>query len=276
MSTRSLYPFAATLLAAALCSGCPDDKKPTGSSTGASAAPAVGSSAPKAGGSLFGKGVIKGSVKFEGEAVEMEVPKKRKELEHCKSKDIVLNAVIVNGEKLQDVYVGIAPGQLKGKYKPEKPAEIDQVDCVYTPRIQGILAGQAVTIKNSDPTMHNVNAGLGKKTLFNTGQPKGAAPIKKEEFEEPGIYRVKCDIHTWMRAFVIASDNPFHAVTDKDGGFKIEKVPDGEYKLVAWHSQYGKKEQKVKVKGGEVSVVFTYDGIEEEPPENKGELNDVF
>ncbi len=276
MTARSLSPFAATLLVAALCSGCPDDKTGAGTSTSDATSPTKASGAPAAGGSLYGKGVIKGTVKFEGEAVPMEVPKKRKELDHCKSKEIKLNAILVNGEKLQDVYVGIAAGQLKGKYKPKAPATIDQVDCVYSPRIQGILAGQVVTIKNSDPTMHNVNASFGKKTLFNTGQPKGTKPFKKDDFDEPGIYRVKCDIHTWMRAFVVASDNPFHAISDKDGNFKIEQVPDGEYKMIAWHSQYGEKKQTVKVTGGEVKVEFVYDGIEEEPKENKGELNDVF
>ena len=77
-------------------------------------------------------------------------------------------------------------------------------------------------------------------------------------------------------AFAIVSDNPFYAVSGEDGSFKIEKVPDGKYKVMAWHSQYGKKEQEIEVKGGEVKVEFKYDGTEAEPDDNKGELNGLW
>jgi hypothetical protein len=79
-----------------------------------------------------------------------------------------------------------------------------------------------------------------------------------------------------MRAFVWAMDNPFFGVSAEDGTFKIEKVPDGKYKVFAWHSQYGKKEQEIEVKGGEVTADFSYDGKEAEPAENTGELADLF
>ena len=70
---------------------------------------------------------------------------------------------------------------------------------------------------------------------FNKAQPKGAGEIEAA-FEEPGIYRLR-DVHPWMRAFLVTTDNPFHAVSGADGSFSIPKVPDGEYTMVAWHSQ---------------------------------------
>ncbi|MCA9618509.1 MAG: hypothetical protein KC731_05800 [Myxococcales bacterium] len=293
MNTRSMLSIATLALASAVVlTGCPDDKgagatggKPSrpgttakpGSSGDTAPAASTGKAEPKpaGGGEAYGKGVIKATVKFTGTAPEMKVPKKRAEAEFCKDEEVKFNAVVVNDGKLQDVFVGIADGQLSGDYEAGSPVEIDQKGCMYHPRLAAVMPEQEMVIKNSDPTLHNVNASKGATTLFNTAQPKGAPDLKKS-FEETGVYKLKCDVHSWMRAFVITSDNPFFGVTGADGTTSIEKVPDGKHKVIAWHSQYGKKEKEVEVKGGEVTVDFEFDGTEEEPAENKGELNDLF
>jgi len=289
MKTRSLVSIATVAVAsAALLTGCPDEggKKPTGgtakpttAATGAKP-PATGTGAtkPTGGGDAaeaYGKGVIKATVKFTGEAPEMKVPKKRSEAEFCKDEEVKYNAVVVNDGKLKSVFVGIDNGQLKGDYEADKPAELDQQNCMYKPRMLALMPEQELIIKNNDPTLHNVNASMGTTTLFNTAQPKGAPDLKKS-FEETGTYKFRCDVHSWMRAFAIATDNPFHGVTGDDGTVTIEKVPDGKYKVFAWHSQYGKKEKEVEVKDGEVAIDFEYDGTEEAPAVNKGELDDLF
>jgi len=291
MNVRSIASIAVLSLAAtAFLTGCPSDgdkgstgksgagktptAKPAGStkpaSTGTGTAAAAGGDAAK-----YGKGVIKGTVTFTGEAPEMKVPKKRSEAEFCKDSEVKYNAVLAKDGKLQDVLVRIADGQVKGEYEPEGSATVNQKDCMYEPRIQAVMTEQELLVKNSDPTLHNVNAGSGATTLFNTAQPKGAPDLKKS-FEETGTYRFKCDVHSWMRGFVFATDNPFNGVSGEDGTFNIAKVPDGKYKVIAWHSQYGAKEKEVEVKGGEVSVDFEYDGTEAEPAENQGELKDLF
>jgi plastocyanin len=289
MNVRSIVSIAAlSLVTTAFLTGCPSDggkgdsgksgagKTPTAKPAGSTKPASTGTGAAAGGGAAkFGKGVIKGTVTFTGEAPEMKVPKKRGEAEFCKDTEVKYNAVVVADGKLKDVFVAIADEQLKGEYEAEGSANVNQTACMYEPRVQGVLTEQDLLIKNSDPTLHNVNAGSGANTLFNTAQPKGAPDLKKS-FEETGIFRLKCDVHSWMRAFVIATDNPFNAVSGDDGAFSIAKVPDGKYKLVAWHSQFGKKEKEAEVKGGEITVDFEFDGTEDEPAENKGELKDLF
>jgi plastocyanin len=286
---RSLVSVATLSLGALALVGCPEDPKPDPSKTsGATKPPATtappattgsaGPTKPAGGGGedKFGKGVIKGVVTFAGAAPEMKVPKKRKDAEFCKDTEVKYNAVLVKDGKLKDVYVGVASGQLKGSYEATKPATVDQKACMYEPRMQGQVAEGELLVKNSDPASHNVNTWLGASSLFNQAQTKGAADIKKT-LSEPGVYRLQCDMHSWMRAFVVVSDNPFHAVSGDDGAFNIEKVPDGKHKVMAWHSQYGKKEQEVEVKGGAtVEVKFEFSDKDAEPAENKGELNDLF
>lgn len=277
MNARTLVPFAALTIAALAMSACGDNKTPSATTGGATAKTTAAkpksttTAKPKV--AAFGTGVIKGTVKFSGVAQEMKVPKKRAEAEFCKDTEIKYNAVNCVDGKLQDVFVSLTG--VSGDYEPTGKASIDQKGCMYTPRIQGVMIEQEFTITNSDATLHNVNAGRGTETLFNTAQPKGAPALTKS-FEEAGIYRLKCDVHSWMRSFVVVTENPFHAVTGADGIFSIAKVPAGKYKLEAWHSQFGKKVSDVTVKDGEVTVDFEYDGTEAEPSENKGELKDLF
>lgn len=269
--------------------GCPEEKQPAstgGSTTSQTAKPSTGSTAKPAvtaaatstaAAAPTGSGVIKGVVNFTGTAPEMKVPTKRKDAEFCKTKDVKYNAVIVNNGKLKDVFVRLANGSVKGDFKPPSTkAVVDQVDCMYTPRIQGVVAGQEIEIKNSDQTLHNVHTFKGTETWFNQAQPKGSEPIAKE-LEDHGIIKFTCDVHPWMRGFVVVTDHPFFAVSGDDGSFTIEKVPAGKYEIEAWHTLYGLKKASVEVADGKpAEVTFTYDGKEAEPPENKDELKGLW
>jgi hypothetical protein len=47
--------------------------------------------------------------------------------------------------------------------------------------------------------------------------------------------KLECDIHAWMSAYLLVRDNPYFAVTDKDGKFSIKNLPVGEHTFIAWH-----------------------------------------
>lgn len=268
--------------------GCPEDK-PAGTTGGAkpalSAKPTVTATAtstaaatpPPGKDGPMGTATIKGSVAFTGKAIEMKVPKKRKDAEFCKTKEVKYNAVVVKDGKLADTLVRLANDAVKGDYKaPSKHAEIDQVDCMYTPRIQGVVAGQELDIKNADATLHNVHTFKGNETWFNQAQPKGSIAISKE-LEDTKLIKFVCDVHPWMRGFVVVSSHPFFSVSKEDGSFTIEKVPAGKFTIEAWHPRFGVKTATVEVADGKtVEASFSYDGTEAEPIENKDELKDLF
>lgn len=289
MHRRYIASLAAIAVSALVVGvGCSEEQKPqaAGGSTGtakttakapASAAPTATATATAAAAAPAGNGTIKGVVNFTGTAPEMKVPAKRKDAEFCKTKEVKYNAVTVNGGKLKDVFVRIENGAVKGKFDvPKDPAVIDQVDCMYTPRIQGALAGQQIAIKNSDGTLHNVHTYKGVESWFNQAQPKGAEAISKD-LEDPTIVKFKCDVHPWMTGFVVITDHPFFAVSGDDGSFTINKVPAGKYKVEAWHSQFGLKSTEVEIADGKTAdISFSYDGKEAEPAENKEELKGLF
>jgi plastocyanin len=290
---RDLASLAAlTVLALTVGVGCPEEPKgnsgpkPAASThaatTAAQSAAAKEKEAPKeapAGAEgKMGTATIKGVVNFSGKAPEMKVPKKRKDAEFCKTKEVKYNSVVVNNGKLADVLVRLSNDAVKGDYKaPAKHAEIAQSDCMYAPRIQGVVAGQTIDIKNGDATLHNVHTYKGAESWFNKPQIKGSAAIPQELPDEPKIVKFTCDVHPWMRGFVVVTAHPFFAVSGADGTFAIEKVPAGEFTVEAWHPHYGLKTQKVKVEDGKAAeITFAYDGTEKEPDENKDEMKDLF
>ncbi len=155
------------------------------------------------------------------------------------------------------VYVKNAPD---GDYPlPSGPALLDQVGCMYVPRVQGVRVGQELRIRNSDPTAHNVHFTPKKNKEFNKSQPKKDL-VETMEFKRAEIMvPVKCDVHPWMAAYVGAMEHPFFGTTREEGTAKIEGLPGGTYTLVAWHEKYGEKTLEVTVATGESKdVSLTY------------------
>jgi hypothetical protein len=138
-------------------------------------------------------------------------------------------------------------GVQKGKawQKPAKPPEIVNEKCVFVPHVQAVPVGSLVIV-NADPVMHNTHGFLGKATVFNVALPMKGQRIERK-ITKPGLMRVECDAHGWMLAWVFGAENPYYAVTAKDGAFKITDVPPGSYTLVAWHELTGENEMPVTV-----------------------------
>jgi hypothetical protein len=60
-----------------------------------------------------------------------------------------------------------------------------------------------------------------------------------------------------MFAFVAIFEHPFFAVTDKDGAFKISKLPPGKYTIEALHRKAGKVTKEITVTDKDQQVDFS-------------------
>ena len=88
--------------------------------------------------------------------------------------------VVGPGGGLKNVVVRIKPrASPAATTRPPRPAVVDQSACMYRPRVQGIVAGQTLQIKNSDQTLHNIHGYKGASTLFNQAEIPGMAPISQ-------------------------------------------------------------------------------------------------
>jgi plastocyanin len=255
-NSRALFVMVGLTLSLATSACTKREEAPAAPASASSgAAPATAAAAPGAAGSA----VIKGLVTLQGTPPEVKLIKRETD-PFCARKQMKEEEVIVGaGGALKNVLVRISKG-VSGHYEP--PAEgatLDQTDCMYRPRVQGIMAGQSLIIKNGDQTLHNVHSYKGPSTIFNQAQVPGLGPMAKKFNESGDIIKFKCDVHPWMTGYVGVSNHPFFAVTGDDGAFTIPKVPAGTYTLEAWHERYGSKTAEITVaddKPTEIKFVF--------------------
>jgi hypothetical protein len=164
-------------------------------------------------------------------------------------KPITTRHYVVGADKgLANVFVYVKEGAKAGTPPTEKAEGLDQKGCEYHPYVIGVQAGQHFDVKNSDPLLHNVHAlpkVPGNKEK-NIGQP---VPMKSDfVMEKPEVLvQFKCEVHPWMFAYVGVVDNPYFAVTDKDGSYKISGLPAGDYTLEFVHLKAGRQTQKITV-----------------------------
>lgn len=162
--------------------------------------------------------------------------------------------------ELGDVVVSLAgiPSQSTGP--AAEPLLIDQKGCEYTPYVSACQTGQKITVKNSDPVMHNVHATPRKRgnEEQNRVQPP-KSPDLTFVFNTPESFiRFKCDVHPCMFAYVSVVDHPYYSVSGEDGTYRIHNVPPGQYTVVAAHRKAGTLRKKVVVKDQSVQLDFVF------------------
>ena len=173
-------------------------------------------------------GDVTGKVSFTGTApkatiLRMDADKvcKAAHKEPQKSEEAIVNS---NGT-LKNVLVYVKDGLGNRKFDaPSKKLTFDQKGCMYTPHVLGIQTGQELEVVNSDPTLHNVHSLSKDNSQFNVAQPKQGMKLTKK-FDKAEVFKVKCEVHTWMGAYIGVFSHPFYSVTGDDGSFTLSKLP---------------------------------------------------
>jgi hypothetical protein len=118
-------------------------------------------------------------------------------------------------------------------------------------------------VRNSDQLLHNVHGMSAKDNGFNISEPKAGMVQQFRLKDEEIMLRLKCDVHSWMVAYVGVVSHPYFAVTHDAGTFEIDNVPAGTYTIQAWQERFGPLMQTVRIKTGAPTMVdFSYTGSE--------------
>jgi plastocyanin len=138
---------------------------------------------------------------------------------------------------------------------PHNKSTMDQINYQFVPETLVIRAGDTVLISNSDDALHNVMTSDG-------GEPFNVNVVKGKEvahtFNHAGglerPVRLGCVFHGAMRAWIYVFDHPWFQLTQKDGRFRLENVPAGEYTFGVVHPA-GKLRQsrRIEVKTNETT-----------------------
>ncbi len=264
--------FASTLLFSIACGkgkeaskedqGEDDETQTTTTAATASNAPAA---APAAAPVAADAATLTGLVKFEGTAPKMNTIQMSADpycqSQHGSAPATEEDAVVGPAGELANVFVYIK--DIKGSFPtPSTPVTIDQKGCQYHPHVNAVMVDQPLAIRNDDATLHNIHALPTTNSQFNEGQPvQGMISTKKLDKVEMTPFKIKCDVHGWMKSYMAVMPHPFFAVSQTNGTFTIPNLPPGQYTVVAWHEKYGQQEQKVTVGAKESKALsFTFKG----------------
>jgi hypothetical protein len=142
-----------------------------------------------------------------------------------------------------------------GTLKPE--ITIDQPGCAFTDHVvvvfpqypdpkdpknfkAAIRTGQKLVVLNEEGGVsHSFHfEGNAKNAVVDrSSQPKTRLPI--EVFPDSSPLTATCGVHPWMSCSIWVVDNPYYAITDKDGNYTMKNVPAGKCRIVFWHEVLG-------------------------------------
>jgi plastocyanin len=144
---------------------------------------------------------------------------------------------------------------------------MDQRNLSFIPHVLVVPVGTSVQFPNNDQVAHNVFS-LSRTKTFNLGS-YGQGKSKTVLFDKPGVVELRCDVHADMSAYILVMRNPYWALTDEKGHFKIpdleylaqhgikglKDLPAGSYVVKTWNEKLKTQEATVEVpKDGEVSL----------------------
>jgi len=197
-------------------------------------------------GAAANAGDITGSVAFAGAAPQR--PKTPITIDQyiCGKEKDAEDLVLGPKGGVQHAVVWIENPPAGAKWPADLPkAEMDQRGCVFVPRVVVVPVGGTVDFLNSDRLLHNLHSLSKDNPEFNRTQPRGRTiPIT---FSKGEFVPIICDLHSWMKSWVVVAEHPYYAVTDASGAFRITGVPPGKYRLHMWQEALGERTQEVQV-----------------------------
>lgn len=194
-------------------------------------------------------GTVTGKVTLKGAAPATPPPTKvTANPEQCGSEQPA-ESIVGTGGSVKWAVVRIVGA--KGEFAASATAPtLDQRGCRFMPHVVVVPAGKPLKVLNSDGILHNVHTFSSKNAPINTAQP-GFRKVMDTTFGQPEIFKVGCDVHPWMSAYIVVADSPFVAVTDENGSFSIDGVPAGSYTVTVWHESFGEQTQQLTVADGQ-------------------------
>ncbi len=165
---------------------------------------------------------------------------------------------------LKDVVV-IIEGVQKGKPFNFTAAELEASVCQFIPYVSVVSDKRQIKVANRDPVAHDlqgyaydlsgVDIVLHRPSLNMQGTTDVVNLTKGRK-----IFTMQCGRHPYMQSWGYAIDNPYYAVTGLEGTFTIGQLPQGKYKVKAWHPILGSQERDITVTAnGTATLDFTFE-----------------
>ncbi|MFQ5588003.1 MAG: carboxypeptidase-like regulatory domain-containing protein [Nitrospiria bacterium] len=123
---------------------------------------------------------------------------------------------------------------------------------------------QPISVINQDPIVHNIQVFQNERgnIILNSPLPVSTRPRGGGLHFDEGkrISQMICGMHEFMQSWGFVVNNPYYAMSAKDGTYEIDQILPGEYTVSIWHPHYKIYEKKVVVpENGTVKLDFEFD-----------------
>jgi len=153
-----------------------------------------------------------------------------------------------------DVVVWIANARSGKATTVEKRYDLDIENCAFVPVVQAAVTGSTFNVFNDDRELHRLvflrlgtTDTLTTMPFFNDGQVVASERLASA----PGVVEVRCARHPGMHAYIAVFEHPYFAVTEPSGTFRIDSLPPGRYRLMAWRRGLSKPvDEEIQVTAG--------------------------
>lgn len=209
-------------------------------------------------------GTFSGAIKLKGEIPVLPPLVKKganvKDAPVCSAQDIPDPSLVVKQQNkgIANVFVYLdKPPENAPAIAAPNQVTLTCRKCQFEPHAQFVQAGQLVQVTNNDAVPENFHVRAVRNPainrLLNPNDQQGFAYVYQRAERVP--IPIKSDFHAWMSAWHLVLDHPYAAVTDRDGKFKIESLPEGEYEFRIWQEKAGwlEKSYKVSINAGKVT-----------------------
>jgi hypothetical protein len=241
-----------SLLSVVFESSCDEPKQagPPAAAVPSSAAAALKGGGGYEVGAVASPGALGISVVYTGDPIPepTEVPTEI-DAAACGHKVLTESLLVDRGTRgLKNVVVRLE-GIAKGK-APSPLITVTSRNCAFEPHVGVAVKGMKLAVRNADPVLHATHPFLAGASFFEAQLPPNAEAPPVRPIPRAGLMEISCDVHKWMRAYVVVHTNPYVGVTDRLGKLRIDGIPPGKYPYVAWHESLGEKKGELEITAG--------------------------
>lgn len=170
---------------------------------------------------------------YGGAAPEAESIKVDKDVAFCGLFPLTNESLIVDKKTLGIknvlfyLFTGRRGSRLEAVERTPKTVTLAIEDCRFEPHILCMQAGDTLNLVERDKVGHNPNVNFFANPAYSGYVRPGGPQSIKIKKAEPAPIPIDCNIHPWMRAYLVVLDHPFVSVSDDQGNIEIKDLPAG-------------------------------------------------
>jgi plastocyanin len=146
--------------------------------------------------------------------------------------EITAHVIDQDGKPVEDAVLYAEPLDGKADTTPGGVEIMDQINKEFVPHVKPVVVNSQVNFPNKDDIRHHVYSFSEAKEFelpLYEGTP--TAPIA---FDKPGVIVLGCNIHDWMRGYIVVLETPYYNTSSDDGNISLQ-LPAGKYRVQLWH-----------------------------------------